>query len=175
MAKLRKMLGDTEAQVCKELMALIGTQGKRTLEGWAVGYAGQKYLAAYERQGTGDGRMAELWEACSAYTKGGESLVQAKQAIKEMRQIAQGLSGNPAAQAAARAVATACATIQTPSNAFGFLLYGAAAAAYDVLGLERQQQEYDAFALQELGEALACLQKAAVPDEAAPVKINWNC
>lgn len=87
-------------------------------------------------------------------------LKQAKNAIKMMRQRARELGEQPVAQAAARALSTGCAAIQTPSNAFGFLLYGAAAVSYDELGLACERETYDAAAARELRRALASLQSA---------------
>ena len=78
-------------------------------------------------------------------------------------------------QAAARAIAVACAVAQTPTNALGFLFYGAAAAAYDQLGLAQKQDSYDQAATQELAEALQSLQECAAEHEENPAKIDWNC
>ena len=78
-------------------------------------------------------------------------------------------------QAAARAVATACGTIQTPTNALGFLFYGAAASAYAQVGLQAEKETYEALALREFQEAYDSLQAVAVPEEEDPAKLNWNC
>lgn len=92
-----------------------------------------------------------------------------------MRQNAKELTNEPVNLAAIKAISTACATIQTPSNAFGFLLYGSAAIAYFKLGLKDSQENYDNLASNELKEALASLQKRAILNESKPVKIKWNC
>lgn len=70
---------------------------------------------------------------------------------------------------------TACGVIQTPTNALGFVFYGAAAVAYDALGLSAAAAEYDAFAAAEFEALAASLRAASVPDEVRPAKINWNC
>ncbi len=77
-------------------------------------------------------------------------------------------------QAAARATATACAVIQTPTNALGYLFYGAAAAAYSKAGTE-DASRWDNLARAELEQALEELRAVSVPDEPNPAKINWNC
>ena len=82
---------------------------------------------------------------------------------------------DPISEAAARAVAVACASVRTPTNTLGFLFYGAAAAAYDQLGLAQKQDSYDQAATQELAMALQSLQERAVEHEENPVKIDWNC
>ena len=79
------------------------------------------------------------------------------------------------AQAAARAVATACAAIQTPTNALGFLFYGAAASAYQTAGLTQNAECYDRMALNEFRKAFQSLQRVSLPDEPNPAKIKWNC
>lgn len=79
------------------------------------------------------------------------------------------------AQAAARAIATACAAVQTPTNAFGFLLYGAAAFAYHSAGVRSTQAVYDPLATEELARALASLRAASVPGEPNPATLRWNC
>ena len=78
-------------------------------------------------------------------------------------------------QAAARAVATACASVQTPTSALGFLFYTAAAAAYNEKGLNADASTYDALAEREFQAALQSLRAAAVPDEPHPARLNWGC
>ena len=84
-------------------------------------------------------------------------------------------SGLAAAQAAARAVTTACAVLSTPSNALGFTFYGAAAAAYSIAGEDASSAEYDQLGAAELQKLADSLKAAMIPDEPDPVKINWNC
>ena len=64
----------------------------------------------------------------------------------------------PAAQAAARAIVTACGVLQTPANALGFCFYGAAAAAYHELGLERSAADDDSRARVEFERLLQALE-----------------
>lgn len=175
MVQLRKMLGDISSEECVALMHLIETQSKSTLSKWAIEYARRNYLTVYQRHCADDHTMAGLLAVCRAYAMGEGELKQAKNAIKMMRQRARELGEQPVAQVAARALSTGCAAIQTPSNAFGFLLYGAAAVSYDELGLACERETYDATAARELRRALASLQSAAIAGEANPAKISWNC
>lgn len=174
MAKLRKMLGDITSRECRELMAVIETQSKHTLGTWAVSYAKEQYLPIYAKGETKNSRLEETVAACERFLAGEGKLAEVKPLLKEARELCAKIK-DPTEQAAARAVATACAAIQTPTNTFGFLLYGAAASAYDQAGLEETGEVYDALAAKELQKALDSLQQAAVKDEPNPVKIKWNC
>ena len=85
-----------------------------------------------------------------------------------VKELADSRTADPVALAAARAVSTACAAAQTPTNAFGFLLYGAAACAYHSAGLSEAADVYDRLAEEELQRALLSLQAVLVPDEPHP-------
>lgn len=175
MPKLRKMLGDMNAPECLALMRLMETQSAETLAAWAVDYAKNHYLSIYEKECPADTRFRDLIAVCEAYIEGKQQLNTTKLALKEGRTIARDIVNQPVAQAAARAISTACATIQTPTSALGFLLYGAAAVAYEQAGLHETVAVYDALAMDELKCALSALQQAAVPNEPQPAKLNWYC
>ena len=113
--------------------------------------------------------------AAKEYLNGAKKLNEVKPLLKEASQIAKEAEGNPIAQAAARAVAVACATIQTPTNALGFVFYGAAAVVYEEVGLLENSQTYDDLASKEFEKILKSLQEVAIPNEEKPAKINWNC
>ena len=91
------------------------------------------------------------------------------------RTLARGAADEPAAAAAAQAIVTACGVLQTPTNALGFVFYGAAAAAYDELGLRAAQAEYDARAAQEFNTLTEYLRQVMVADEPEPIQVNWYC
>ena len=175
MAKLRKMLGDVRSQECADMMALIETQSKATLAAWAVDYAQRHYLPVYAKACPGDGRLEDVIRACEEYLQGTRKLAEVKPMLREAVQIAREAGEDPVAQAAARAISTACATVQTPTNALGYLFYGAAAVAYGEAGLNEPAEAYDALASEEFRRALADLHRVAVPDGPNPAKINWNC
>ncbi|MDO5417810.1 MAG: hypothetical protein Q4F29_11460 [Lachnospiraceae bacterium] len=175
MAKLRKMLGDVFGPGSTALRELIDTQRKETLVNWAVDYAEAHYLPVYQKACPEDERLTELIGACREVNAGTRNLKEVKPMLKEGQAIAKELEDAPAAQAASRAVATACSTIQNLPGTLGFTFYGAAAAAYDRLGLAEKKEVYDAFAEEEMQRILKSLQEAAVPGETDPVKIKWNC
>ena len=173
--QLRKMLCDLQSQECIDLMRLIETQSKSTLAAWAISYAKENYLTIYEEECPGDLRLREGISACEDYLRGGRRLAEVKPVLKEAAEIARNLADQPVAQAAARAVATACAAIQTPTNALGFLFYGAAATAYHTAGLTQNAECYDRMALNEFRKAFQSLQQVSLPDEPNPAKMKWNC
>ena len=174
MSKLRKLLGDVEWPECAALMRLIETQSKKTLASWAISYAKASYLPIFAEACPQNQRLEEIVADCEAYLAGEITLKEIKPRLQEASQIARS-SIDPIAQAAARAVAVACAVIQTPTNALGFLFYGAAAVAYHQVGLEQPEDVYNDLAASELGKALASLKEASVVGEEQPVKINWHC
>lgn len=171
MTKLRKMLGSVEDPAVRALMALIETQSRTTLTRWAVSCAAERYLPLTEGK---DGRLPAAVEAVRANLRGELTLKEAKALLAEARKAAQEET-DPIRQAAARAVSTACGTLTTPTNALGFAFYGAAAWAYHTAGTEAPREGHDRFAREELGRVLDSLREAAVPDEADPVKVSWNC
>ena len=175
MAKLRKMLGDVNQPEMIRLMRLIETQSKETLAKWAADCAEERYLAVYERHMPHDDRPRQTICAVKACLTGERKLTEVKEVLAAAVQAAKEAEKNPAAQAAARAISTACAVFRTPTNALGFTFYGAAAQAYDKAGAEERQEVYDALATEELRELIASLEKIMIPDEKKPAKINWNC
>lgn len=174
MPKLRKMLGNADGPECAALMRLMETQSAGTLASWAVGRAGECYLPVYEDAHPGDLRLRETLSACASYLEGGKKLAEVKPAVRAAGQIARDTE-EPAAQAAARAVSTACAAVQTPTNALGFLFYGAAAVAYSSAGLDETADTYDGLAAKEFRQAYDSLKSVSVSDEPHPAKIRWYC
>lgn len=175
MAKLRKMLGDIHSPECIALMRLIETQSQMTLSTWAIQYVKENYLNIYVQEYPNDYRLHNLIHACEDYLEGNISLKDIKLIIKESRQIVKDVLENPIAQAAMRAITTACATIITPTNALGFVFYGTAAVAYHQIGLLGNDETYYHIAKIELQKILDSLQKVSISDEEQPVKIKWHC
>lgn len=153
MAKLRKMLGDIQSDICKDLMKLIETQSKQTLASWALSYAVEEYLPIYQKEYPEDRILSETAAVCRQYLGGEQKLAQIKPYLKEAAQIARELDDMPAAQAAARAVAT----------------------AYASLGTKESKEVYEECAQKELEKVYAALRECAVEEEPNPVKIKWNC
>lgn len=174
MAKLRKMLGRIDDAPVQELMRLIETQSRRTLTLWAVGYVKETYWPVLLKADAADERLEAAMEAAEQTAQGVRTLKETKPLQAAARKAAQEAQG-PAVQAAARAIAVACAVWQTPTNALGFGFYGAAARAYDAAGTEAASDCYDQLALEELERILASLRDAAVSEETDPVKVDWHC
>lgn len=171
MPKLRKTLGDIRSQTCRRLMQVMDTQSQATLAKWAIEYAQDRYLSICAQVCP---ELVQIVSVCAACAKEGKGAAHRKQELRKAAALARACTGAET-QAAARAVAVACATLQTPSNALGFLFYGAAAVAYSEGGLQLGQAEYDAMAAEELENACRSLCDCAVEGEPSPVKINWNC
>ena len=163
---LRKMLGSVDHPQIIRLMRLIETQRKTTLAAFAVDYAAAHYLPIAQ-----DEALSAVVKAVCAHLKGALHLKDLKSMLKEARAIAQG-EKDPARQAAKRAVATAAATIITPTNALGFAFYGAAAYAYHQT---MDASRHDDLATEELTRIADALAAAAIPDEPNPVQVDWGC
>lgn len=179
MAALRKMLGDMNGSAATALMRLIETQSRETLTRWASAYAKEHYLPLIKEEPGIFHQMEQTLSAVESVLNKEITLKELKPALADARraakQLADSRAADPVSLAAARAVSTACSTAQTPTNAFGFLLYGAAARAYHSAGLSEAAATYDRLAEEELKRALLSLQAAAVSDEPNPVSIRWNC
>lgn len=175
MAKPRKMLGNAASPQCQRLMRLIETQSKRTLALWALQLAEKRYLPIYTAAYPKDVRAVDAIRICKACARDGGSVKEIKPLVKELTQLARDGYAEPAVVCAVRAIATACNVLQTPTNALGFLFYGAAAVAYTAVGLTQSREVYAHLAEEEFELALAALQEAAIANEQHPVKVNWNC
>ena len=170
MAKLRKMLGHADDPGIRALMAAIETQNKRTLARWAAETAESRYLPVYEKAFPADKRLRALLESAKKCAAGEIPLT----ALKAETRSARGIPAE-AAPGGEAAVAAACGVMGTPTNALGFVFYGAAAGAYDTLGTGAAAGSYDSYAAAEFSALLAALREMSVPDEPDPVKIDWNC
>lgn len=175
MPKLRKMLGDIHSPECIAMMRLIETQSKDTLASWAAAYVKKNILGIYETECPESTQLREIITLTEACVNGEKKLAEIKPALKAAAQVARDLPDQPVAQAAARAIATACATVQTPTNALGFLFYCAAATAYSTAGTKESSEVYDRIAAAEFRRAYESLKQAAVEDEPNPAKIKWGC
>ena len=175
MAKLRKTLGSVQSETAVAYMRLIETQSKETLARWAVEYVKTEYMPIIKKHKGQDERLHHACDMVEQYLRKEIKLTELKPALADARKAAQELEENPTVQAAARAVATACAVITTSTNALGFTLYGMAAYAYDTVGLQEDVATYDMFAAKEQERILCSLRSVAVEKESNPVKVDWNC
>ena len=174
-AKLRKMLGRADDPEIIALMRLMETQSRRTLACFAADYARENWLSVYEAHCPQDGRVREALNAAAAWTRGEIKAAPAKEKIRVAICAAKEAQEDPAAQAAARAAATAAGVMGTPTNALGMCFYGAAAVAYHTLGVCAPAGEYGEAAAREFVRIHEALSRAAVPEEPNRARINWNC
>jgi len=87
--------------------------------------------------------------------------------LNECHAAARELDDNPIAQAAA--------CFHTPTHSLGLAFYGAAAIAYNRVGLNEKPEVYDLIAAEECARMEAALRAVAVENEPNPAKIKWNC
>lgn len=175
MAKIRKMLGNINDKSIVELMRAIEKQSNETIVSWVVNYVENNILSIYEKECNNNLRLRKVILTIKAYINGDIKLKEAKEVLKEARGIPKEVEENPVAQAAARAILTACGTIQTPTNALGFTFYAVAAIVYNKVGIKEKPEFYDNLASEEFVKVLDSLQSVAVENEENPVKIKWNC
>ncbi len=175
MAKLRKMLGSANSPYIVSLMGLIETQSKATIASWCLGYAEQNILPIYQKSCPDDLRPKNALAAAREWLNGAIKLPAAKKIILDCHAAAKELEGNPAAQAAARAIGQAASVIHVPTHSLGMCFYGAAAVAYDRVGLKETAAAYDQIAAKECAKMEAALRCIAIENEPNPAKINWRC
>lgn len=176
MPKLRKMLGNADSPYILSLMHLIETQSKATIASWCMDYCRAHILPIYERECPDDPRPRMALDAADQWFEGKVKLPEVKHIIlHECHAAAREAEDNPVAQAAARACGQAAACFHTPTHSLGLAFYGAAAIAYDRVGLDEKPEVYDRIATEECGKMEAALRAVAVPNEPNPAKLKWNC
>ena len=174
--KLRKMLGDVYAPSCVELRNLIDTQSKDTIRMWCLTYAEDKILPIFEKHCPGDDRPRNAVNAAHEYLDGKVKFPVVKNIIlNECHAAARELDANPTAQAAARAVGQGSAVVHTLTHSLGIYFYGAAAVAYDRIGLDANDGAYAQIAEEVCRDYTDALKAVAVEDEPNPAKLKWNC
>lgn len=175
MPKARKMLSDWKAPYIQSLMRIIETQSKATLAIWAVDYSERVILPLWCKYYPDDMRPQNALNAAREWLSGKIKLPQAKAAILECHAAAREADGNPAVQAAARAIGQCASTIHSAQHCIGLAFYGALAVAYDELGTSVPWAQIEQFAAEECGRMEAALHAVAVENEPNPAKINWKC
>ena len=149
MPKHRKLLTNLQVPYLQPLCSLMQAQNKTTLARWSVGYAKHVILPIWEKHDQNDSRPKEALDAALAWIAGEIKLPKAKTAILVCHASAREASENPAAQAAARAIAHTASIIHTPKHSPGLALYGALAVAYDRLGIDADWKAIEPIAAEE--------------------------
>lgn len=176
MPKPRKMLGAADSTYIISLMRLIETQSKAAIASWCTDYCEAHILPIFEKHCPNDGRPRSAIAASREWFDGKKKLPEVKDIIlNQCHAAARELNDNPAAQAAARACGQASACFHTPTHSLGLAFYGAAAIAYDRVGINEKPEFYDRIAAEECAKMEAALRAVAVEDEPNPAKINWGC
>ena len=175
MAKLRKMLGRADSPYIVALMRLIESQSNATIADWGVRFVEENMVPIYEKAYPQDSILREALAVFQRFRGGDVRLPALKKAVAQVNMAAKAAEAEPAAQAAAKAVSQAIASLYTPTHSLGMAFYGAAAVAYDRVGLEETQETYEAIAAQECENMRLALLTVAIPDEKNPAKINWHC
>lgn len=176
MKKLRKMLGKYDDEHIINLMKLIETQSKETIAKWCMDYAEEFILPIYEKYYPDDNRPKMALDASRDWFKGLKKLPEVKDIIlNSCHQAAREADEKPAAQAAARTLGQAAACFHTPTHSLGLAFYGGAAVAYDKLGLDASEEEYNKVAYKEVIKMTEALKKVAVENEPNKAKIKWYC
>lgn len=175
MPKVRKMLCKADSPCIISLMRLIETQSKTTIARWCIDYAQKEMLPIYQKAYPHDTRGAIALDAANRWLAGEIKLPVVKKLILDAHTAAREAEESPAAQAAIRAVGQAASIVHVATHSLGLAFYGAAAIAYDRVGLREKPEVYDQIAAQECAKMQAALALIAVKNEPNPVKVNWNC
>lgn len=170
--KLRKMLGRADDPNILSLMHLLDTQSLETISNWALDMVAEYALPILWRHELH--QLDFLCECTRAYLDGNMSLKEMKPMFKEATTISKEIK-DPTAQAASKALITACKTIQTPTGSLGYVFYLAAAIAYDSLGKDQAAEVYDHQAQEIFAMLEEKLEQRKVQDEKNPIHVNWNC
>lgn len=174
MAKLRKMLGSADAPGVVALMRQMETQSRETLARWSAGYARESLLPICLAAHPQDTLPAQLLALAMDWAEGRCDGKMVRPLLAALRDAARQETA-PAVQAALRAIGTAAAVMQTPTNALGMTFYAAAALAYQTLGEGADAAAYDACAEELFAGMLASLQSVSVPEEEHPARLDWHC
>lgn len=169
------MLSDWRAPYIQSLMRLIETQSKVTLATWAIGYSEKVLLPIWLKRFPDDTRPQTALNAAREWLSGKIKLPQAKEKILECHSAARESEGDPAAQAAARAIGQSASTVHSAQHCIGLAFYGALAVAYEQLGTGAPWEKLELFASAECGKMEEALREIAVENEPNPAKIDWNC
>lgn len=174
MAKLRKMLGSAASPGIAALMAQMETQSRETLARWSAAYVLENLLPVYLCVHPQDSLPGRALAQAADWAAGRCDGKAVKPLLSALRDSARQETG-ATAQAALRAMGTAAAVMQTPTNALGMTFYAAAALAYAALGEDASPADYDAYAEAAFARMLDSLRAASVPHEAHPAHLDWHC
>ena len=126
---MRKLLFSRESTCIQPLRTLIEQQKHRTLIAWVLDCA-PRILDLFEKKYPEDQRPRQALEIAAAWARGDVKMPIAKKAIHAAHNAAASVEGDNVAQAAARAVGHAAATVHVETHALGLVFYGLTAFVY---------------------------------------------
>lgn len=141
MAYHRKILYSRESECIQPLRQLMEEQTHRVLVAWALDCAARP-LAFFEERIPADLRPREAIFVGRMWAQGESKMPLARRAILQAHSAA-GEAGkrDPLAEAAARAVGHACASIHTETHALGLVFYWLTAVVRNCAPEERERRE----------------------------------
>ena len=126
---MRKILFSRDSECIQPIRELIEKQKHRTLVLWALDCS-LRFLEIFEEKYPEETRPRDAIEIAKAWARGDVKMPVAKKAIHAAHNAATAAEDNPAAQAAARAIGHAAATIHVETHALGVVFYGLTAFVY---------------------------------------------
>jgi len=166
--------GQVSPHICK-LQDLMETQSEVTLRQWCLDFAEHKLLAIFERRCPNENRPRNALQVARDCLNGSTDLFAVKDVLmKDCDVVARELNGDPAAQAAARAIGQATSSIYILNHTLEMFFYAAAAIAFDRVGLNAENEVYDKITDEVCADYTADLQAIAIVNEANPARIEWK-
>jgi hypothetical protein len=126
---MRKILFSRESGCIQPLRELIEKQKHRTLVAWVLDCA-PRVLVLFEKKYPHEQRPRQALETAAAWARGEVKMPAAKRAIHAAHNAATAIEGDYAAQAAARAIGHAAATVHVETHALGLVFYGLTSFVY---------------------------------------------
>ncbi|NLB89702.1 MAG: hypothetical protein GX786_00550, partial [Clostridiales bacterium] len=140
---MRKILFSRESECIQPLRSLVEQQTHKALVLWALDCA-PRFLEIFENYYPTETRPRELLVIADLWGKGEVKMPVAKKAIHATHNAATDAQAFPSAQAAARAIGHAAATIHVETHALGIVFYGLTSLVY-----EENPEDVNAFVIKE--------------------------
>lgn len=172
---VRKMLGRHDMPCIERLMRQVEKQSKTTIAHFAFDFVRDRFIPFYEERFGNDLRLDKGLAATSNYLSTGTGFKEAKAAILDVHAAAREADGDPVKQAVLRAIGQGLSAIHTPTHVLGIVFYGAAALAYDSLGIGADKAEYDHVVETLANEVSTALADVSVDNEENPCMPEWYC
>ncbi len=140
---MRKILFSRESESIQPIRSLVEKQTHKALVLWTLDCA-PRFLEIFEKYYQTETRPRELLAIAELWRKGEVKMPVAKKAIHAAHNAATDAEEFPSAQAAARAIGHAAATIHVETHALGIVFYGLTSLVY-----EEKPEDVNAFVAKE--------------------------